>query len=320
MDGKPGWWRDALGPLRREGRSAALRAHLPLRPARLGRRGAVVDAAEPGHLGCAHDLGTAVKRAAAMRLQGKVAIVTGAASGFGEGIAKAYAREGARVVVADLDRAGAGRVASEIDAATPGAGGAVAVAGDVTRRADIEAMVDAAAAMGGPDIIVNNAGITHRNGDVLTLDEASFDRIYAVNVKSVFLMTVVAVPLMQKRGRGGSIINVGSTAGIRGRPGLAWYNGTKGAVHTLTQSLALAFAKDNIRVNAVCPVIGATGLTGAFMGMPDTPENREKFLATIPLGRMSTPADIANACLWLAEDASSFITGVLLPVDGGRLA
>jgi len=250
-----------------------------------------------------------------MRLKGKVALVTGAASGFGAEIARLYAREGATVVVADLNAAGAQAVAEQI-----GGGRAVAAAGDVTRRADIEAMVEAAERLGGPDIIVNNAGITHRNGDVLTLDEATFDRVYAVNVKSIYLMTVVAVPGMQRRGRGGSIINIGSTAGIRPRAGLAWYNGTKGAVHTITQSLAHAFAADNIRVNAVCPVMGPTGLMAEFMGMPDTPENRARFIATIPLGRLSTTADIANACLWLAEDVSSFVTGILLPVDGGRTA
>jgi 3-oxoacyl-[acyl-carrier protein] reductase len=182
-------------------------------------------------------------------------------------------------------------------------------------------MVDAAVQrLGGLDIVVNNAGTTHRNRPMLEVDEATFDRVYAVNVKSLYWMAQAAVPVLLAQGRGGSIINIGSTAGIRPRPGLVWYNGTKGAVNTMTMCMASELAADNIRVNSVCPVIGATGLVEEFMGVPDTPENRVRFLASIPLGRMSTPADIANACLWLAEDASSFITGVLLPVDGGRCA
>jgi 3-oxoacyl-[acyl-carrier protein] reductase len=133
-------------------------------------------------------------------------------------------------------------------------------------------------------------------------------------------MMQAALPVLRRQGRGGSIINIGSTAGIRPRPGLVWYNGTKAAVNVMTQSMAVELAAENIRVNSVCPVIGTTGLLAEFMGVPDTPENRARFLATIPLGRMSTPADVANACVWLAEDASSFVTGVLLPVDGGRTA
>jgi 3-oxoacyl-[acyl-carrier protein] reductase len=173
---------------------------------------------------------------------------------------------------------------------------------------------------GGLDIVVNNAGTTHRNQPMLGVDEATFDRVYAVNVKSIYWMAQAAVPVLRAQGRGGSIINISSTAGIRPRPGLVWYNGTKGAVNTMTQCMAIELAPDNIRVNAICPVLGATGLTELFMGQPDNPEIRAKFLATIPLGRMSQPADIANACVWLAEDASNFITGVLLPVDGGRTA
>jgi len=250
-----------------------------------------------------------------MRLKNKVALVTGAASGFGEGIAKLFAREGARLVIADLNQDGLARVAGEIGAEVRGVGG------DVSRGADVQKMVDAAVQhFGGLDVVVNNAGTTHRNRPMLEVDEATFDRIYAVNVKSIYWMAEAAVPVFRAQGRGGSIINIGSTAGIRPRPGLVWYNGTKGAVNTITQCMATELAPDNIRVNAVCPVIGATGLLQEFMGAPDTAENRARFLASIPLGRMSTPADIANACLWLAEDASSFITGVLLPVDGGRCA
>jgi 3-oxoacyl-[acyl-carrier protein] reductase len=248
-----------------------------------------------------------------MRLKGKSAIVTGAASGFGEGIARRYAAEGAWVLCADLNLAGAQRVAAEIDG--------IAMGGDVAREADIQAMVEKAVSeFGGLDIVVNNAGTTHRNKPILEVTEAEFDRVHAVNVKSIFWMVRAAVPVMQRQGRGGSIINISSTAGIRPRPGLTWYNSTKGAVNTATQAMAQEFAKDNIRVNAVCPVMSATGLLTEFMGGPDTPETRARFVSTIPLGRMSTPEDIANACVWLGEDSSSFITGVLLPVDGGRCA
>jgi 3-oxoacyl-[acyl-carrier protein] reductase len=250
-----------------------------------------------------------------MRLQGKVALVTGAASGFGAGIAEAYVAEGAKVVVADLNEAGARTVADALGAA------AVAVGGDVSKGPDCAAMVGRAVnAFGGLDIVVNNAGTTHRNKPLLDVTEAEFDRVYAVNVKSIYWMTQAAVPVLRGQGRGGSIINIGSTAGIRPRPGLTWYNGSKGAVNTITLAMAQELARDNIRVNSICPVIGATALLEDFMGMPDTPENRARFLATIPLGRMSTPADIANAAVWLADPASSFITGVLLPVDGGRTA
>ncbi len=248
-----------------------------------------------------------------MRLEGKIAIVTGGGGGFGEGIARLYAAEGAHVVVADMVAAQAERVAREI--------GGVAVTGDVSLGADVQAMVDCAIDnYEGLDIVVNNAGTTHRNGPILDVDEATFDRVYAVNVKSVYWMTHAAVPVFRKQGRGGSIINISSTAGIRPRPGLVWYNGTKGAVNTITQCMAIELAPDNIRVNAVCPVIGATGLLEQFMGQADSPEMRAKFVASVPIGRMSTPEDIANACLWLAEDSSSFITGILLPVDGGRTA
>ncbi len=250
-----------------------------------------------------------------MRLMGKVALVTGAGGGFGEGIARAFVNEGAKVIVADISGDAARRVLAELGPA------AAAIEGDVSRDRDVHGMVQAAVnVFGGLDIVVNNAGTTHRNQPMLDVDEATFDRVYAVNVKSIYWMARHAVPVLRAQGRGGSIINISSTAGIRPRPGLVWYNGTKGAVNTMTQCMAIELAPDRIRVNAICPVLGQTGLTDMFMGNANDPEVRARFLATIPLGRMSTPADIANACLWLAEDASSFITGVLLPVDGGRLA
>jgi 3-oxoacyl-[acyl-carrier protein] reductase len=248
-----------------------------------------------------------------MRLKDKVTIVTGAASGFGEGIARLYAEEGAQVAVADINAAGARAVAASIGA------NAIAVACDVTQRADIDALVQATRnAFGGRiDVVVNNAGWTHRNRPLLEVDEATFDKVYATNVKSIFHMVHAIVPLMRAQ-KGGVILNVGSTAGIRPRPGLTWYNSSKGAVNLMSKSLAAELGPDNIRVNAICPVIGVTGLLEEFMGMPDTAENRRKFLATIPLGRMSTPLDIARAALFLASDEAEFITGVEFPVDGGR--
>jgi 3-oxoacyl-[acyl-carrier protein] reductase len=248
-----------------------------------------------------------------MRLKDKITIVTGAASGFGAEIARFYAAEGARVAVADINEAGARDVAACIGSA------AIAVKCDVTQRADIDALVKATRdAFGGRiDVVVNNAGWTHRNQPLLDVDEATFDRVYAINVKSIFHMVHAVVPLMRQQ-KGGVILNVGSTAGIRPRPGLTWYNSSKGAVNLMSKSLAVELGPDNIRVNAICPVMGVTGLLEAFMGMPDTPENRKKFLATIPLGRLSQPSDIAKAAVYLASDDAEFITGVEFPVDGGR--
>jgi 3-oxoacyl-[acyl-carrier protein] reductase len=248
-----------------------------------------------------------------MRLKDKVAIVTGAASGFGAEIARQYALEGAKVAVADINEAGAKDVAGGIGAS------ALAVKCDVTKRADIDALVAATLkAFGGKlDIVVNNAGWTHKNGPLLDVDEAAFDKVYAINVKSIFHMIHAVVPILRKQ-KSGVIVNVGSTAGIRPRPGLTWYNSTKGAVNLMSKSLAVELAPDNIRVNVICPVMGVTGLLEQFMGMPDTPENRKKFLATIPLGRLSTPLDIAKAAVFLASSDAEFITGVEFPVDGGR--
>lgn len=247
-----------------------------------------------------------------MRLKDKVAIVTGAASGFGRAIAECFIREGAKVVVADLDGNGALVVARDLGDR------AIAVAADVTMRDDVDVMVqNAVETFGGVDILVNNAGFTHTNQSLLTVSEADFDRIYSVNVKSIYLTTLAIVPEFEKRG-GGVIINTASTAGVRPRPGLTWYNGSKGAVITLTKSMAAELAAKNIRVNAINPVIGETGMMAQFMGLPDTPQNRAKFVESIPLRRFSTPADIANAALFLADPASAFITGVCLEVDGGR--
>lgn len=250
-----------------------------------------------------------------MRLQNKIAIVTGGGSGFGEGIAKTYAREGARVMIADIAEENARRVVDAIGAA---GGTASFKRTDVSKSADMAALLEATlAAFGGLDIVVNNAGTTHRNRPMLEVDEAEFDRIYAINVKSIYLSAKHMVPYFRQVG-GGVFVNIASTAGIRPRPGLTWYNGTKGAVITTSKSMAAELGPENIRVNCVNPVISATGLIAEFMGVPDTPENRRKFTATIPLGRFSTPDDVANACLYLASDEASFITGTCLEVDGGR--
>ncbi|HEX6142645.1 MAG TPA: SDR family oxidoreductase [Geminicoccaceae bacterium] len=249
-----------------------------------------------------------------MRLQGKVALVTGGGCGFGEGIATRFAAEGAKVVVNDLREDEAERVSSAIGRASHEA---IAVAGDVGQEADWRRLVEATrAAYGRLDILVNNAGTTYSNRPMLEVDEAEYDRVFRVNVKSIYWSAHAVVPLMREQG-GGSFINIASTAGLRPRPGLTWYNASKGAVITMSKSMAVELAPDNIRVNAICPVVGETGLTAAFMG-GDTPELRAKFTSTIPLGRMSRPADIAAACLYLAEDEASFITGVALEVDGGR--
>jgi 3-oxoacyl-[acyl-carrier protein] reductase len=247
-----------------------------------------------------------------MRLAAKVALVTGAASGFGAEIARTFAREGAKVALLDIDAAGAQAVAASIGA------DALAIAGDVTSANDVtSAVARTLASHGRIDIVVNNAGWTHRNQPLLDVGEADFDKVYAINVKSIYHMTQAVVPPMRRQG-GGCIINMGSTAGIRPRPGLTWYNGTKGAVHMLSRSMAAELAPDKIRVNCVAPVLGETGLLESFMGLPDTPQNRAKFIATIPLGRLSRPRDIANACLYLASDEAEFVTGVVLEVDGGR--
>jgi 3-oxoacyl-[acyl-carrier protein] reductase len=246
-----------------------------------------------------------------MRLKDKVAIITGAASGFGEGMAKRFAEEGAKVVVADLNAKGAERVAKKIGAA------AVSVQTDVSQAPEIEHMVDTAIQhFGRVDIMVNNAGFTHRNGDLLQVDEATFDLITAVNMKAIYHAARFVVPIMERQG-GGTILTTASTAGLRPRPGLTWYNASKGWAIAATKSMAVELASKKIRVNCICPVAGETGMLAQFMG-EDTPEKRALFRASIPLGRLSTPRDIANAALWLVSDEAEFITGVALEVDGGR--
>jgi len=247
-----------------------------------------------------------------MRLEGKVAVITGGGSGFGEATARKFAQEGAKVVVADLRGEAATRVAEEIGSS------AMAVTADVGEAADVaRVLADTQSAFGPPDILVNNAGMTHRNQPLLETDEAMFDRVFRVNVKSIYLFVQAFVPVMRDAG-GGVILNVGSTAGIRPRPGLTWYNASKGAVNLMSRSLAAELAPWRIRVNALCPVAGDTPLLEALMGIPDTPENRAKFISSIPLGRLCKPSDVAAAALYLASDEAEFITGVEFPIDGGR--
>ena len=247
-----------------------------------------------------------------MRLKNKVAIITGAASGFGAEIARLFALEGAMVVVCDINLAGAKTVAAEIGSA------ALAIKADVSLRLDIDHLVTSCIAeFGVPDIVVNNAGFAHPNQPLLDVDEALFDKVFAVNVKSIFHMVGAVVPHMRRRGSG-VILNIGSTAGIRPRPGITWYNGSKAAVNLLSKSLAVELGTDGIRVNVICPVMGETGTLSDFTGVPDTPDNRAKFVATIPLGQRVRPVDVARAALYLASDAAEFITGVEFPADGGR--
>jgi len=246
-----------------------------------------------------------------MRLAGKVALVTGAGSGFGAGIARTFASEGAKVAIVDINEQAARDVAAAIGA------GAIALHADVSRRADVAASVEATvAAFGGLDILVNNAGVAHTRGPLAEVSEEEFDRVLSVNLKSIYLFARAVVPLLRARG-GGVIINIGSTAGIRPRPGLTWYNASKGAVNLMSKSMALELAPDRIRVCALAPTIGDTALLPIFMG-GDSDELREKFRASVPLGRLSTPQDVANAALFFASDEAEFLTGTVLEIDGGR--
>jgi 3-oxoacyl-[acyl-carrier protein] reductase len=248
-------------------------------------------------------------------LQGKVAVVTGGGSGFGAEIGKKLVQEGAALTVLDVDEAGGGRIVDEINAHRPRS--ARFLRCDVSRRSDVaDAVRRIVEADERIDVYVNNAGITHRNQSMLDVGEDWFDRIFAVNVKALYLSALELVPVFRAHG-GGAIVNIASTAGIRPRPGLTVYNASKGAAILLSKSMAVEFAPDNIRVNAICPVAGETPLLAEFMG-GDTPELRAKFAASVPLGRLSQPRDVANAVAFLASDDAAFITGVALEVDGGR--
>jgi 3-oxoacyl-[acyl-carrier protein] reductase len=244
-----------------------------------------------------------------MRLQDTIAIVTGAGSGMGAAIAETYAREGAHVTVLDVNGDAAKAVARKIG------NKAIAIRCDVTKRSDIDhAVAETKSAFGGLNTLVNNAGVAHLNKPMSEIDETEFDRVFAVNVKGLFMFSQAVVPLMN--GKGGGIINIGSTAALRPRPGLSAYNATKGAVHNLTKTLAVELAPDKIRVCAIAPVATDTPLLPTFLG--PAPGMREKFIATVPLGRLAVAQDIADAALFLASDEAKFLTGNIMEVDGGR--
>ena len=246
-----------------------------------------------------------------MRLDGKTAIITGGASGFGEGIARKFVAEGARVMIADLNADGARALAEELGAQ------AIAQAANVANDAEVKAMIDAAkAAFGQIDILINNAGTTHLPAPMEEVSEDDFDKVFAVNCKSVYLTAKHCVPIFKAQGSG-VILNVASTAGVSPRPRLNWYNASKGWMNNATKGMAIELAPVGIRVNAINPVAGDTPLLKMFMG-EDTPEVRAKFLATIPLGRFSTPEDMGNAACYLCSDEASMVTGVCMEVDGGR--
>jgi len=251
-----------------------------------------------------------------MRVNNKSIIVTGSGGGIGEGIAKRLAEEGAKVIVNDVNAACGEKVVSQILAA---GGTASFFAADVSKSADMQALVAVAVQRYGTlDVMVNNAGWTHRNRPALEVSEEEFDKCYAINVKSIYLATIHATPVFRAHG-GGSFINIASTAGVRPRPGLTWYNGSKGAVITTSKSLAAELGPDNIRVNCINPVFNPdTGLAAEFAGGPLTEERMARFRATIPLGRFSTALDVANAALYLASDEAAFISGVCIEVDGAR--
>ena len=250
-----------------------------------------------------------------MRLKDKTAIVTGAAQGFGLAIAQTFAREGARVAMLDLNEELVRQVWAGLVARAGAGAGARGCEGAMAADVD-RACAKALKAFGRVDLLVNNAGTTHRNRPMLEVKEDEFDRVFAVNVKSIFLFAHALLPTMRQAG-GGVILNIGSTAGIRPRPGLAWYNASKAAVNLLSKSMAVELAPDRIRVNAIAPVAGETPLLASFMG-EDTPEKRAAFKATIPWGRLSTPKDIANAALFLCSDEAEMVTGLVMTVDGGR--
>ena len=243
------------------------------------------------------------------RLKGSTAIVTGGGSGFGAGIARAFAKEGAQVMVADINRQGAEAIADEISG--------IAQMVDVADPSSVQAMSDAAiSAFGSLDILVNNAGVTHVSGPLEDVTEDEYDHVMAVNNKAIFLAAKTFIPAMKARGKG-AILNVASTAGVSPRPNLSWYNASKGWAITATKAMAVELAPFGVRVNAINPVAGETPLLASFMG-EDTPEMRAKFLSTIPLGRFSQPEDMGHAAVFLCSDEAAMITGVALEVDGGR--
>ncbi|KAL2674261.1 hypothetical protein Neosp_012712 [[Neocosmospora] mangrovei] len=248
-----------------------------------------------------------------LRLAGKVAIVTGGGSGYGEGIARRFASEGAKVLIADInDRGG-----SDVAKAMPDSMSFFKA--DVGEQEDWRRLVDTAKSRYGRlDCLVNNAGTTYHNKPTSSVTEADFDKCFRVNVKGVYFGSQVFIPELIKQGEGGTMINVASVGATRPRPGLVWYNASKGAVWNVTKGLAAEYGVNNIRINSVCPLLGGTGLFEAFSGQPDTPLNRANFISNVPLQRLCEPEDVAGACLFFASDDSSFVTGINMEVDGGR--
>ena len=250
-----------------------------------------------------------------MKLDGRIALITGAGSGYGAAMARRFAQEGARVICADINHEAAVSVAATLQSPS---GTAIAVRCDVADGASVAALVaESVRAVGGFDILVNNAALTQKPARIAKISEAELDRLFAVNVKSLYHMAVHALPVLRQRG-GGVVINIASVSAMRPRPGMTWYNATKAAVITLTQSMAAELAPDKIRVNAIAPAVGRTPMFDSMFG--EGGDAAEKSLAeTIPLGRLCTPEDIAAAAVYLASDDAVFVTGVVLPVDGGRM-
>jgi len=247
------------------------------------------------------------------RLQGKVAIVTGGGSGFGAAIARRFGEEGAKVIVTDINVAGGEKVAAQNSA------NLVFQRMDVTQESDWKATVDLAfSKFGGLDVLVNNAGTSYPNKPTVEVTDDEWERVFKVNVKSIFLSAKVVLPRLIEQAKGGSIINISSTGATRPRPGLVWYNASKGAVTNATKGLAAEYGPHNIRINSVAPLLSGTGLFSVFTGMEDTPENRQKFVGNVPLGRLTEADDVANMCLYLASDEGSFINGTEMVVDGGK--
>ncbi|KAJ7915037.1 hypothetical protein B0H13DRAFT_2231982 [Mycena leptocephala] len=247
------------------------------------------------------------------RLQRKVAIVTGGGSGFGAAIARRFGEEGAKVIVTDINVEGGGKVAAQNPA------NLVFQRMDVTQESDWKAIVDLAfSKFGGLDVLVNNAGTSYRIKPTVEVTDDEWEHVFKVNVKSIFLSGKVVLPRLIEQGKGGSMINISSTAVTRPRPGLVWYNASKGAVTNATKGLAAEYGPHNIRINSVAPMISGTGLFSMFTGMEDTPENRQKFVGNVPLGRLAEADDVANMCLYLASDEGSFINGTEMVVDGGK--
>ena len=251
-----------------------------------------------------------------MRLKDKVAVVTGSASGFGEGIAKRFADEGAHVLLGDINKEGAERVVSEI---RDQGGNALSFQVDVSNSLQVKEMLDSATETYGKlDILIQNAAIGMHAKPLINTDEEEFDALFNINVKSVYLGAIHSFPIFKKQASGGVILNTVSTAALRPRPGLTVYNSTKGALVTMTKGMSLEFAPEKIRVNGLCPVAGDTAMLDGFLGDGPKEESYSKFVSTVPLGRLCQPRDMANAALYLCSDEADFITGVMLEVDGGR--